>query len=846
MHALRSPFTRRVQVRTVAGLALAALIAGALVGFSLGRPDLPLPSSGPRETPDDVACTDAPRVVSVSPSPGGRVSVGPDGQLRIQVSFDRAGRMDDIRCAVHRAPKPGDLTATGALPSWFGFSASAEPLSLSGPSLGGLVRRASLETGSEEAVIDLTLDPGALPVHFQLAAVFTDERGRRSQFLWRTELAFSPPDRAGTALAGDPGVEVVCLWPPAGSFVHLPSSGLMEIGLQCLGEITSEEFGLAAHTVKGDFESTEGDWFGNTRTFRVTTYPGKELWFTVKMRAPSGQKADFAWPGPIITAPEGDPDPTLAAELHLKAWKDVVADAASGNRLARLALYSTRSLAVRHPEVYLRADRLFYRTASTVKGFRELYAYDPQTWRLDPETAAAVERGFHRVLGEAERTGHPLGFAALDLSRYRVVDRRALFPDGAPFLRVIDERAGFLPAVLKRLDGAVSPVEMAFLRYFVSVAGGGSEPFIVVWEDGTASLWSRGAGAGGQDLGWGLVDPATGSPADAAGRRPHIIFNERAVWYPLMGRDDTAADSRLAGAVAALTRSFGAGSALPSSYLESLPDAERGLISALRDASALGESDVPYAVWAAAKVRYRAYAYAPYREGLAAIPSAKGYASLFSAEWHEMHVLGHTLQVASSRLSPLAAWLAAHGAEDPLIRARAVTSGYYNMARAGPFTTGRTVWQAEFLWYDIEDAVLAKAGTCAIQTGIVLALLDLAEVECYAVSIWSYDGGHEYVFLPSLGKEVNNGYLTETEGFLDRELEPGSKWIAGLGSAEGFVSFGVSPFVSTMPGEEAERILLTWKDKFGRVAAYGLEETCTYDEVLELLGKGTIQVVGGD
>jgi hypothetical protein len=80
--------------------------------------------------------------------------------------------------------------------------------------------------------------------------------------------------------------------------------------------------------------------------------------------------------------------------------------------------------------------------------------------------------------------------------------------------------------------------------------------------------------------------------------------------------------------------------------LESLPDAERGLISALRDASALGESDVPYAVWAAAKVRYRAYAYAPYHEGLTGIPAAAGYASLFSPEWHEMHVLGHTLQVA--------------------------------------------------------------------------------------------------------------------------------------------------------------------------------------------------------
>ncbi|MEW6031822.1 MAG: hypothetical protein AB1645_02890 [Bacillota bacterium] len=844
MDALRSLFTRRMQVRTVAGLALAALIAGGLVGFSLGRPDLPLPSSGPEGAPDDVACTDAPRVVSVSPSPGGRVSVGPDGQLRIQVSFDRAGRMDDIRCAVHRAPKPGDLTASGALPSWFGFSASAEPLNLFGPSLGGLVRRASLETVSEEAVIDLTLDPGALPVHFQLAAVFTDERGRQSQFLWRTELAFSPPDRAGTALAGDPGVEVVCLWPPAGSVVHLPLSGLMEIGLQCLGEMTSEEFGLGAWMVKGDFESAGEDRSGNTATFRVRTYPGKELWFTIPMRARSGQKADFTWPGPILTAPGGDPDPTLAEELHLKAWRQVAAAAVSGDRLARLALYSTRSLAVRHPEIYLRADRLFYRTASTTRGFRELYAYDPETWRLDPEAAEAADKRFPHFLEEVLQTGHPLGFAALDLSRYRVVERRALFPDGAPFLRVIDERAGFLPAVLKRLDGAVSPVEMAFLRYFVSVAKGGPEPFIVVWEDGTASLWSRGAGAGGQDLGWGLVDPATGSPADAAGRRPLIIFNERAVWYPLMGRDDTAADSRLAGAVAALTRGFGAGSVLPSSYLESLPDAERGLISALRDASALGESDVPYAVWAAAKVRYRAYAYAPYREGLAGIPAAAGYASLFSPEWHEMHVLGHTLQVASSRLSPLAAWLAAEAAEDPLTRTRAVTSRYYDLARAAPFTTARVVWEAEFLWYDIEDAVLAKAGTCAIQTGIVLALLDLAEVECYAVWIWSYDGGHEYVYLPALGKEVNNGYLTETEGFLD--LEPGSKWIAGLGSSQGFVSFGASPFVSTMPGEEVHRILLTWKDKFTRVAAYGTEGTWTYDEVLDLLGKGAIRTVGGD
>lgn len=496
--------------------------------------------------------------------------------------------------------------------------------------------------------------------------------------------------------------------------------------------------------------------------------------------------------------------------------------------IARLALYATRTIAVKHPEIYLRADRLFYETAKTTKGLKELYEYNPPTWTYRPEELEREERRSAGLEARVGTSGTPLDLSTLDLSAYRVVARGDLYPSGVPSYFLLDQRVGTLPVVLKRDNGKVTSLEMAFLRYFV--AGPSDRNYIVLSEDETAYLWLSGSG---------LLD-SDGKRTEAVSARPILIFNERYVWFPIMGRDDTSKDHVLAELVRELSgqiSSTASGTADSPSFLPAgVTSEEKDLLAGIAPLSALSEKDLPYAVWAASKARHRSAQFSPYREALKAIPYfPTDLGALESLEWQKFYIIGHTFQIHSNRVSSLTAWIAAQEFSDPLEKARAISGLYYEIARCGPWTTGRTVWQAELFWYDIEDSVLSRAGTCAIQSGIVHAILDTAGIENYLIWGWNPGGGHEYIYLPQFSKEINNGYLIETEGFLEEWLEPSFCSLVSLSRNGKFVTFTTAPFPGTMSTADAIWILEAWSEKFSRVSQYGATDLRTYQEILATL-----------
>ena len=258
-----------------------------------------------------------------------------------------------------------------------------------------------------------------------------------------------------------------------------------------------------------------------------------------------------------------------AAKKHREAWESLVASAAHGE-YARHAIYASRSLAVAHPEVYLLGDSWFYQGASKLTGFQECYE-DPTSlgW-------CHMEYGRPFFRGGKDYPGIPggqgLNFGDIKLAEYRPVSARRLHP--APFEAFIDHRLAPLAVSLKTEGRAVSPLELAEIVYFQRLARG-SDPrhlFLVQGVDGGGYLFD----------GEHLVSMKTGDTVERPTAGAALIFNSQAVWYPVMGRDDSGANPELRRAVDRL--------ASPDDSLELTPW-EEGLLGSLRAATALDNDD---------------------------------------------------------------------------------------------------------------------------------------------------------------------------------------------------------------------------------------------------------------
>jgi len=220
-----------------------------------------------------------------------------------------------------------------------------------------------------------------------------------------------------------------------------------------------------------------------------------------------------------------------AAAKHRHAWEALV-DQARTNSSARFALYASRTLAVHHPEVYLRGDRWFYEGATQLGGFARCY---------EEPTALAwchMEYGRSFFEGDATYVGipgeRPLDFGKIDPGLYRPTEPRRIVP--GPFEPTLDHRFGPLSVALKAEGFVVTPLELAEIAYFQRIARGAdpSALFLGLASDGSAYLFEG--------------DHPLALPGLTAVDEPSaplvLVFNECAVSYPLMGREDKDANLR--------------------------------------------------------------------------------------------------------------------------------------------------------------------------------------------------------------------------------------------------------------------------------------------------------------
>jgi hypothetical protein len=210
---------------------------------------------------------------------------------------------------------------------------------------------------------------------------------------------------------------------------------------------------------------------------------------------------------------------------NVKFLKDYLSEIENGDMRPVYALYAASLIGVPRPEIYLQAGRDFLDNISTVAGSAELF-----------------NRNVAEIMpGEAFGASGPAFSMNQIFDTYEAVAYRDLLPDGYPFLPGFDERLLPLSALLR--CEKVSFLEKASIVYFYLQEVGAVDPqdmFILYGADGGAWIWYDG------QLYNHDFEPAD---IDSIDQDVVLVFNENYCWYPLMGRDDSAKDSLLAGIV---------------------------------------------------------------------------------------------------------------------------------------------------------------------------------------------------------------------------------------------------------------------------------------------------------
>jgi len=257
------------------------------------------------------------------------------------------------------------------------------------------------------------------------------------------------------------------------------------------------------------------------------------------------------------------------AAIHTQAWTDA-AEQCADSEYYKYSLYSSRTLAVANPEVYLQADALWMDMISTYGGWQANYLQrDRETpaggW--DAEIGGPINDAFRYETGDS-----PFDWGAVEWANHRaaVTDLSSLYEDAFEF-DWLDNRLVFIWSALKGEGWAMPQSSLAELMY-LDMLRQDMSPYLLFQGDRDALV------ATVVDTTVTLYDPVTGGTLAEPYADVVLVMNNGYVWYPLMGRDDTGDDSGLARVV----EEFCTPGAIPS-----LSSAEDSLIDDLSAGTAL-------------------------------------------------------------------------------------------------------------------------------------------------------------------------------------------------------------------------------------------------------------------
>jgi len=413
-----------------------------------------------------------------------------------------------------------------------------------------------------------------------------------------------------------------------------------------------------------------------------------------------------------------------AARIHEVAWHKT-ATMSGMDRFYKFSIYTSRTIAVAHPEIYLQGDALFLGHISSQSGFAAAYA------ECDPHT--------QRYCSGHE--GGPFTWGLVDLAGLACLPAIELLPDGAPFLPVLDTRVLPVASNLKTQGKPITQLEKAMLLYFKRKAEGTVNQFIVYCTNENTylatpeSLFAVGA--------WSDVGSIDGDVM--------IVWNEDAVWYPLMDRDDRQTHLQLRD-IAAL---YDIAAVMPP-----LLPFEQEIVAQLKATTAL-TTTIDREIATLASMRGL-----PHHGGdiqrLSERIDGDGVAGFTRGRLHR-----------ANYLSPVAAYLAAIAGSE---HASASIERMVSIWNTDFGCAHGHIWRCGLVDYTIDEVYRIQFVHCELHAECLSAVLDLAGVGNYVIKAAPravLAQLHSTVAIPSLGWVISNGAITDRQTVLNRDPRSG-------------------------------------------------------------------------
>lgn len=435
-------------------------------------------------------------------------------------------------------------------------------------------------------------------------------------------------------------------------------------------------------------------------------------------------------------------DLKYAQDMHYQAWYTLL-DQAGRDPHVKYGVYASRTLMVRHPEIYLMGDRWFYEGARYIKGFKECYREpSPLAWR-HMEYGGKFFKAGRNYSGVPE--GHPLSLREIRLDKYHLSITDRIYPD--PILPQVDQRLLPLAVSLKAEGKVVTPLELVEMHYFRRLEEGAKpdELFMIYCADESAYLWDEGK----------LFSPSCNNYVSRISASPLLVFNERSVWHPLMDRDDRERDKKLGKVVSKLECANG-------SRTEPSPVVAE-LIPLLREVTSL-DSDDQRLMAALASVRAVAWEFHPYFEPWTRFVPEDD----FEIDISRRLCLIREFDRLANLLSPASAFLAAVSlsgssleeqmrilSEEYLIHTGVVREAEARgWKRPWRLEAWGHVWPCGLMEHTIDDAFRARTGHCVSQAHMIGAILELLDVPHVVVN---FDRG-------GVAEGVNHHFVLSRDG----------------------------------------------------------------------------------
>jgi hypothetical protein len=419
-----------------------------------------------------------------------------------------------------------------------------------------------------------------------------------------------------------------------------------------------------------------------------------------------------------------------SSSLHTSAWEMVIQKAHEDLSYV-YSFYATRTLAVKHPEIYLQADGLFVEIITTNTGFKRAFEIKD----VHDETL------YTRSYGSP-----PFSFDDVDFSTYTTLGFREYYPQGYPVFSFLDRRILPIASTLKSKDNRLTQLEKGVQAYFAE--RGEKEMYLLYCDNENTYLYSD------DDIIWA----DTLEPVEEIDGNPILIFNEEYVWYPLMERDDTDKDALLKTLVTACATDV------------TVPHLEEGELAFLDELKRVTELqshlEEDMALLSALRPVWNLEKYS--KTDLYERVGESGIDFIGERRF---------LLKQGNYLSPITAYLAAISeaceGENKMIE---VSREYLKHASTDTlqFAAHGHTWYCDLVEQTIEESYTTKAGHCIVQAANISAALDLAHMEYYWVEgysekIVSGPNAHDWLCIPACDGTVSNGlYLPGKKLLLNR------------------------------------------------------------------------------